>query len=296
MSTARVLIKQGTTIYRFLRFETSPDGSLIAFLDRDPRPNVGGMVMGKDGVFLPIQQSTDRPLPYGRFSVHTTGEVHRYADGQRIDTIHIEPLPKLTKLTWIGFFSIPRPARLDVFDDKRDRHDTAATLEFPDGISERLTFFLEIGPKPQQSSTYGAAFDYELYSVVARLEAPGVWPPELVDHFIHGMPASGPFGSRQIDKATAELEFYQRIHGRTALVFREDKGGAYVAMAMVPMARAPNLLIGFNRPDLSIEIIPYETPTRPTHKVRFWIRDKGGRNKTEDLRKHIVSIELDARL
>jgi hypothetical protein len=66
--------------------------------------------------------------------------------------------------------------------------------------------------------------------------------------------------------------------------------------ALVPMARAPVLKIGFNRPDLSIEIIACETPTQPTHKVRFWIRDRGGRNKADDLRKHVVSIELDARL
>jgi hypothetical protein len=157
MSTARVLIKQGATIYRFLRFETSPDGSLIAFLDRDARPKVGGVTMGRDGVFVPTQHGTDRPLPYGRFSIHTTGEVHRYVDGKRADTIHIEPLHRLTKLNCVGFFSIPRPARLDVFDEHRERHDVAGTLEVPEGVSERLTFLLEIGPNPQEPTTYGLA-------------------------------------------------------------------------------------------------------------------------------------------
>jgi hypothetical protein len=293
MSTARVLIKQGAIVYRFLCFETSPDGSLIAFLDRDARPKHGSKTIGKDGVFVPVQNVTDRPLPYGRFSIHTTGEVHRYVHGKRAGTIHIEPLHRLTKLVWIGFFSIPRPTRLDLFDERRDRHDMAGTLEIPEEVSERLTFVLEIGPKPQEPSTYGLALHYELYSVVIRLEAPGIWPPEVLDHFIHGMPTSGSFRTRQIDKASAELEFYQRIHGRSAFIFRADKGGAYIAMALVPMARAPALKIGFNRPDLSIEINPYETPTQPNHKVRFWIRDKGGRNYTDDLRKHIISVELN---
>jgi hypothetical protein len=74
---------------------------------------------------------------------------------------------------------------------------------------------------------------------------------------------------------SAELGFYQRIHGQSAFIFREDRGGAYVAMAVVPMAKAPKLTIGFNRPDLKIEIIPYETSNEPRHKVRFWICDKG---------------------
>jgi hypothetical protein len=296
MSTTRLLIKQGAIVYRFLRFETSSDGSLIAFLDRNARPKIGSMEMGADGVFVAVQNTTDRPLPSGRFSIHTTGEVHRYASGKRTNTIQIEPLHRLTKLARIGFFSIPRPARLDFLDERRDYHDLAGILEIPEEVSERLTFALEIGPKPQEPSTYGVALHYELYSLVVRLEATGFWPSELVDHFIHGMPVSGQFQARQIDRASAELEFYQRIHGRTAFIFREDRGGAYIAMAVVPMVRAPTLKIGFNRPDLSIEIIPYEIPTQPTHKVRFWIRDKGGRNRRDDLRKHIASVELNAEL
>jgi hypothetical protein len=108
------------------------------------------------------------------------------------------------------------------------------------------------------------------------------------------MPASGPFEARQLDRASAELGFYQSVHGKGGFVFREDTGGAYIAMAAVPMMRAPTLRIGFNRPDLSIEAIPYTPPNQPTHKVRFWIRDKGGRNRADDLRRHIVSVELDA--
>jgi hypothetical protein len=296
MSTARILIKHRALVYRFLRFESATDGSLIAFFDRDARSKIGSMEMGQEGNFVPVQNLTDKPLPSGRFSIHTTGEVHRYSRGDRTSTIYIEPLHKLTKLAWIGFFSIPRTTRLDFFDENRHKHDVAATLQFPDEVSERLTFVMEIGPKPLEPSTEGVALHYELYSVVIRLEPTGPWPAELTDQFIHGMPTSGPFEARQIDKASAELGFYQSIHGRTAIIFREDNGGAYIAMAIVPMARAPTLKIGFNRSDLSIETIPYATPNQPTHKVRFWIRDKGGRNRLDDLRKHIVSVELNAEL
>jgi len=293
MSTARILIKQGTIVYRFLRFEAATDGSLIAFLDRDARSKIGSMEMSKDGVFAAVQNTTDKRLPSGRFSIHTTGEVHHYARGQRTDTIHIEPLHKLTKLAWIGFFSVPRPARLDLFDENRQRHHIAATLDVPEEVSERLTFVMEIGPKLQEPSTYGVALHYELYSVVVRLEPSGPWPTELTDHFIHGMPASGPFEARQIDRASAELGFYQSIHGQTAFIFREDAGGAYIAMAAVPMVKAPTLTIRFNRPDLSIETIPYTTSFQPTHKVRFWIRDKGGRNKAKQMTSESILCPLN---
>jgi len=62
------------------------------------------------------------------------------------------------------------------------------------------------------------------------------------------------------------------------------------------MRTAPKLKIGFDRDDLKIEIIPFEPLVEPTHKVRFWICDKGGRNKKDDLRQHIKSIELNAEL
>jgi hypothetical protein len=58
----------------------------------------------------------------------------------------------------------------------------------------------------------------------------------------------------------------------------------------------PKLKVGFNRADLQAEQIPFENLQPPTHKVRFWICDKGGRNKKDDLRSHITSVELDAEL
>ena len=100
----------------------------------------------------------------------------------------------------------------------RHRHDGAAALEVPDDISDRLTFLLKIGPKPQEPSTYGVALNYELYSIVTRLTSPGEWPVNLAEHFIHGMPAT-------VDRPSAELGFYQEIHGTDSLIFREDKGG-----------------------------------------------------------------------
>ena len=131
MSTARILIQQGEFVYRFLRFETSPDGSLIAFLDRDSRSKIGSMQLNGSGTLVPANLATDRRLPSGRFSIHTTGEVHRYFAGNRENTIYIEPLHRLTRLAWIGFVSLPKISRLDPLDLHRDRHDVAATLEIP---------------------------------------------------------------------------------------------------------------------------------------------------------------------
>lgn len=294
MSTARVLLTQGNVTYRFLRFETSGDGSLLAFLDRDARSKRGSMTMNGNGIFIPDEDDSDRALPSARFSIHTTGVVHYYSAGQRKETIHIEPLYSLTKVHVVGFVSIPRVSLLDKFDENKDRHDIAVTIDIPEHISDRVTFLFELGPNPQQPATYGVALNYELYSAVVRLVSNCLnLPPAMTDHFIHGIRKSGQFEHRQIDKAKAELEFHQRVHGRNLLVFREDSG-AYVLLTVEPMYVAPQLKIDFDKDDLRIEIIPFGI--EPSHKMQFWICDKGGRNKKDDLRGHIASIKLEAEL
>jgi hypothetical protein len=300
MSTARILIKQGDIVYRLMRFETSSDGSLIILVDRDARSKRGSMngsfnpLSNERIIFSPNEDTHDGPLPSFRFSAHTTGVIHRYADGLRKGTIQIEPLYALTKLTGIGIVSIPRVSRLDLFDESKHRHDVEAALEIPENVLERITFVIEIGPKPQEPQSFGVGLNYELYSVVIRIVPNPNFPSEVSEHFVAAMGDTGLQG--QIDKASAELEFYRRVHGRGAFIFREDRGGAYVAMAAVPMVKSPELTIAFKRPDLRVEIIPFEEGKEPTHKVRFWICDKGGRNKTEDLRQYITSVELNAEI
>jgi hypothetical protein len=295
MSTARVLLKQGSTTYRFLRFETSPDGSLIIIDDRDSKRRTSLFESSQDGL-VPVQiEQPDRVLPGHRFSIHTTGIVH-YRDplGKR-KSAQIEPLHSLTKLALVGVLSIPRISSLNLFDESRHQSDAPATLEFPEDVSERITFALEIGPTPQTPATFGIALNYEIYSIVVRV-VPFTWDENLAGHFIGGIAIQKNLQIKGVNKATAELEFHQRIHGRQLLVFREDKGGAYVTMAVVPMVKTPNLIVTFDRQDLRIEVIPFELEKAPTHKVRFWICDKGGRNKVEDLRRHITSVSLDADL
>lgn len=294
MSTARIPLKQGNRTYRFLRFETSGDGSLVVFLDRDARSKRGSMTASKSGQFIPDERASDKALPSGKFTIHTTGEVHYYSAGDRKGTIHIEPLHALTKRASVGFVSIPRVSRLDPFVENDHSYDAGAIFDVPEEVVDRLTFYLEIGPNPQMPETYGVALNYELYSSVVRLTQDSLpFSDELVDHFIYGIPNLGQFERRQIDKATAELGFHQRIHGRKVIVYREA-GGAYVLLTVVPMRTVPHLEIGFDKKDLRIEVLPFEGNV--SHKVRFWICDKGGRNKKDDLRQHIQSIQLDAEL
>jgi hypothetical protein len=294
MPTARILVKQGTETYRFLRAETSPDGSLVLFLDRESRPLEHGMTLDS-GTWKNVL-APEGARPYARFTLHTSGVIHRYDGGLRRQTIYIEPLHALTRLHQIGFISIPRPSRLDHLDHEKEAHDVAGTLELPEDVSTRITFVVEIGPNPQAPQTFGLALNYELYSVVVRIiPTPIALPHEQADHFLSGMPASGAFDKPQTDKARAELAFYQAVHGNALPILREG-GGAYVVLAAVPMRDAPKLKVGFDRPDLRVEQISFDYATQPTHKVRFWICDKGGRNKNDDLRGHITSVELDARL
>src|SRR5260370_39724688 len=128
MSVTRVLLKQGSKTYRFMKFETTPDGSLLAFLDRDPRPQNGSMSIAEDGSFVADEIRADKPVSSAKFSIHTTGEVHRYAGEQRKQTIHIEPLYDLTKIGSVGFVSIPQVALLDECDDTKHKCDAVAVL------------------------------------------------------------------------------------------------------------------------------------------------------------------------
>jgi hypothetical protein len=155
MSIARVLLKQGDASYRFLKCEGCSDGSLLVFLDRDARPQLGSMTTNESGIFFPVQTKTDVPVPSVKFSIHTTGEVHRYAGNERQSTIYIEPLYALTKIATVGFLSIPQVSRLDSFERGKHRYDSVAILDFPEEVTERLTFALELGPKPQQPQTFG---------------------------------------------------------------------------------------------------------------------------------------------
>jgi hypothetical protein len=293
MSTTRVLIRQGDVTYRFMLFEARGDGSLLAFLDRDPRSRRGSYTNDEKGQVVPERITDDKALPSAKFSIHTTGVVHRYAGGERKGTIHIEPLHQLTQLIFVAFVSIPCVSRLDLFDEKKHQQTTFATLEVDEGVTERITFSLEIGPAPQTPKTFGVSLDYELYSLVVRVEQALTYPPEITNHFIHGMYSKGMFETRQADPGSAELNFHQQIHGRSPIIFRE-RSGAYVALGAVPMARPPQLILKFNRDDLYIAQVPFDGTHQPTHKVRFWICDKGGKNRVDDLRMHITSMTLES--
>jgi hypothetical protein len=207
-------------------------------------------------------------------------------------------LPFLTKVHQVGIVSIPRPSGLDELDDVKHAHDAVASLEIPEDISSRISFALEIGPKGSMPETFGVALNYEIYSAIVRvIPTSGDLPANLVDHFITGMPTAGAFNSAQNDPENAELAFHRAIHGSeiSTPIFREDSG-AYVVLAGQPMRVPPKLKVSFNRSDLRAEQISFDYSRQPSHKVRFWIYDKGGRNKKDDLRRHITSIELDARL
>ena len=171
--------------------------------------------------------------------------------------------------------------------------DISATIEVPDVFEERCTFMIEIGPKKQASLMHGVGFDYGLYSAIARIVKTGDIPDNISDHFICGMPRAGHFDFRQVDRANAELEFHRLSRPGMVPVLRESSG-AYVALAAVPMRISPHLSVEFNRKDLRAEQISFDYERQPSHNVRFLIHDKGGRNKRDDLRVHINSIELSA--
>ncbi|MFF8802792.1 MULTISPECIES: hypothetical protein [unclassified Methylobacterium] len=247
--------------------------------------------------FNSVEQNYAEKLPSARYSIHTTGEVHRYARGSRSATTYIEPLYRLSKFHQIAFISIPKVGKLDDYDESRHQSDVSALIDVGSEENTRLTFTMSIGPKiAQLSNKEYIEINYEIYRlIVIPAKLPLAIPREQSEYFICGMPRVGEFQTRQIDKTQAELDFYKSINPDVPQIYREP-GGAYVVFAQTPMARSPHFAVRFNRPDLKAEMIPFTSKNEINHKVRFWIFDKGGKNKIDDLRKHILSYTLDAEI
>ena len=291
-STTRVLIRQGGVTYRFMRFEACGDGSLLALLDRDPRSRRGGYTSDEKGQIVPEAITDDTPLPSAKFSIHTTGTVHRYAGGKWRGTIYTEPLHRLATLAFVGFISIPCVSRLDPFDEAKHRHDTSATLAVDEGYTERITFALEIGPAPQEPTTDGVALHYEIYSVVVRVEQE--FPIAGTRKSLHSWHVR-----KGAIRSSADRQGWRRTRLSSANPGSITHGFSGSRKRSLRGIRArsdggpPQLTITFNRRNLHIEQIPFDGPHQPTHKVRFWVCDKGGKNKRDDLREHITWIELE---
>lgn len=296
MSSTRILLKHDGIVYRFIRLEARPDGSLVVLIDRDPGIKNGSQIF-KDGAWHPNNTQVGKVLPRGKFSCHTTGQINRYNGRDLRGKFFIEPLHLLTKASLIGFYSIPNPTRLNLYDDTihGKNIDVISIIEIPSEISERITFALEIMPlNAPTPNTYFVKASYEIYAFIARLDNIAV-PSELADHFIEGAPSTGEFENRQIGIPEAELGFHAAKNNGNDPIYRE-RNGVYVILTSVPMRIPPKLTIKFAIPELSAEQIFFQIDTQPTHKVQFWIKDKGGRNKTIDYRKQIISAFFDSEL
>jgi hypothetical protein len=132
MSVTRVVIKRGEAIYRLLKFEARPDGSLLIFLDRDPSPLKEARTLSlTDNEFIPDSNDDPGASPHAKISCHTTGEIHYYSGGKRKTTFHIDPLYTLANTRTIAFISIPGAGRLDSYSPEQHPAEALASLEIP---------------------------------------------------------------------------------------------------------------------------------------------------------------------
>lgn len=186
MSVSRVLIRNDGVIYRFLKMETRPDGSILILLDRD-RSVVREAQIFVDGRFVPGSSQSEEAVSHAKITCHTTGEVHYYNGGIRRQTFYIEPLFALSRTHTVGFFSVPRISRLDRYDGHAD--DVRAVLDLPSEIVERINFVVELAPSaPRALDSYGVALSYETYATVLRLipRLPIDIPSQMSEHFVQG--------------------------------------------------------------------------------------------------------------
>jgi hypothetical protein len=158
----------------------------------------------------------------------------------------------------------------------------------------RLTFSIFIAPlgaaeMPEQF----LSVDYELYSIRLLKDHLSIEPPTPA-HIVAVSPVKGKYEAPQVGKAWAELHFHQKITGVGVNIFWEK--GIYTLLTVVPMMVAPALTIDFIKGGLTVEVIPFEGAAPPTHRLRFYVKDAAGRNRTDDFRPLIDEIKLDARM
>lgn len=294
MTITRIVLDQGGSLSRFLKFEALADGSLLIVIDRDPTPKQGGLRL-RNGVLEPNSDGEGEVLHHGKFTCHITGQINRHVAGAAApEIIYGEPLFDLTQPQNVGFYSIPTIAKLDRISPEK-LETTDFTVSIPGDVFGRLTCGIALYPNDySELPPDGIRLRYELYTLhIGPFDI--ALPEEMRDHFVVGGPKNGSSDHRQIDIPNAELSFYKKVFRDGKPIFRE-RSGAYVLLAEVPMRVPPELTIKFDSPKFSAEQIEYDGKSPTTHKVRFWIKDKGGRNKKDDLREHIVSVILDAEL
>lgn len=294
MTTTRIILKQGGVQYRFLRCEALPDGSLVILIDRVPTPKRGGLQF-RNGVIKPDSRGEGKVLHKGKFTCHTTGQINRYVGGAaEPEIIYGEPLFDLTQPQVVGFYSIPRFTKLDKFSPNLSE-GSVVTIDISNDADGHFSSLIMLLPNDYLASLpFRIQLRYELYTLqICPYDF--LVPDEMQDHFIVGSPNIGSSDHRRIDPPSAELSFYKKVFRGGRPIFRE-RSGAYLMLAEVPMRVPPVLTVEFDSPKFCAEQIDITGSAPTTHKVRFWIKDKGGRNKTEDLREHIVSATLDAEI
>lgn len=293
--TTRVLLGWKGGLYRFLKLDALSDGSLLILLDKAVSPKIGAQKT-ENGQLVDDTADDGLPKPHAKITCHTTGRVNYSAYGDRTAIFYIEPLSALTTTTDLAAYSIPTVGRLDT-------HQMGAlalngvTINVPDEVQSRLSFMVDIGPASEPDiDVYGVTLRYEHYKIAVRVISSAPFEPfgERLCTVVRQQ-GQGRLAEQAVEQNQAELDFYRRIHGSGPIIFRENDG-SYVALTAVPMRIGPCLIMTFSQPGLSAEQIPYPEHKQITHKVRFWIKDKGGRNKTADLRSCIASFGFDARL
>lgn len=292
MATSRILVSHNNLLYRFLLLEQSSDGGVIVAVDRDKSVSTDGRAL-VDGKFVPAQSWRNATIAHARWTVHTSGIINYRHAKKAPTTQRIEPLYALTKNWLIGWVSVPKPSRLTSLGQSREQ-EVQGVITLPTAFTNRFTIGILVCPgSPSfEEGTWWVALNFETYSIAfTSVPLPIEIPPDMSEHFVYGGIGLAPDALKGVGAAEAEIKFYERTHGPGPKVFREVSG-AYVVLTDVEMASPPTLHVTFSRDDLSFEIIRSEK--QPSHKVRFWILDKGGRNKVDDLRPHIVLVELEA--
>lgn len=301
MTAVRILVTQDSVDRRLLAIKTTADGSLLMIPER-PKLPVGGVAIYKDGTWAAADlEGDDRSGDLLRLTVHTTGQVNLHGRGLEKSRLFLDPLTRMSKWYPLGVISVPNFAYLDAHEGIA-KEEVSAHLILASEIKDRLTFHIEIGPVPAPNDLEGLLCIFDTFCI-------RIFPAQDIDvahqenAYVFGMWSGIGYDSIQMHPAEAELSFIQRIDGERFYVDRSGDG-RYTLYTPRVMVWAPRIRMEFTREDLHMEIDharPADPVERndferrlPRHKVRFWICDRSGRIKNEDLRPFIKDIVAEA--
>lgn len=293
----RILIRYGSTIRKFMVFESSDrDGSLSLTIRREGLSTSRTSWSPRPGQQEPKKTEFAPPRPKNnRITIHQSGRVNYHENG---NSIFIAPLTQTTQPFPIYGYRVPALDKLDVHDEAIAEEDAVFDLsDLPEGPVS-FSLFLGPGDFTPLGRSIKLGYEAEGYSVTVQVDpVTHAVPADLNQHFTTLTPDRGLFSQQQMAEDQAMISYHQALTGAPDAVLYAPNGVGTIRMIFaVPMRIAPRFKIELVDPELHVSD---QDVQRDGRSEKVMLKFKVRHRKTGQINRRAVaikSIELDAEL